>query len=142
MYKSQSGKECTFQQYIVEMMCIRNAQSKNQKLEPGFWNKDSWRKFYKLQIIKANALLRAFSQQAILAALNSKKGEKIWSLYWKDLPELIIIEEERIVSLKSKFDSTKENIVTKDDIEHMSNLEKTKPIPKKTNIQRLRDLDE
>jgi hypothetical protein len=142
MYKSQSGKECSFQQYIVEMMCIRNAKTKNEKLEPGFWNKDSWRKFYKLQIIKANSLKKAFSEQAILSALNSKKGEKIWSLYWRDLPELIIVEEERLESLKTRFDSVKEEIVTKEDIKHISNLEKTKQIPKKTNIDKLRELDE
>lgn len=142
MYKSQSGKECTCQQYLAELMCSRQAARNGEKIYPGFWNSERWRKTYKLQIIKANALLRVFSDRAIVAALNTKRGEVIWSLYWKDFAELIIIEEDRIARAEEKIENAKDIVLTEEDIEYQTKIEKTKQYSKKTKLDKLRELDE
>lgn len=141
MYKSQSGNECTCQQYLAELMCIRQAKKNGERLGPGFWNTDRWRKTYKLQIIKANALLRVFSERALVASLHTKKGELIWSLHWRDLAELVIIEENRIAQTEEKLDKAKDIELTKEDVEYHAQVEKTKQFNKKTQADRLRELD-
>lgn len=141
MYKSKlTGNECGFAQYLAELMCIRKAGLKGIVLKPGFWNTDAWRKVYRLQIIKANALKNAFSEEAIIASLFTKNGERIWSLYWRDLSSLIFIEEDRLISQREKLkNSTKTS--SEDDIEHYKSVEPTKQFIKKTEIEKLRELD-
>lgn len=141
MYKSRlTGNECGFAQYLAELMCIRKAKLQGLVLKPGFWNTDTWRKIYRLQIIKANALKNAFSEEAIIASLFTKNGERIWSLYWKDLSSLIFIEEDRLVTQKEKLKNS-EKTVTKEDIEHYQSTEPTKQFIKKTELEKLRELD-
>lgn len=141
MYKSQSGNECTCQQYLAELMCMRQAKKNGERLSLGFWNTDRWRKTYKLQIIKANALLRVFSEKALVASLHTKKGEAIWSLHWKNLAELVIIEEDRISQTEEKIAKATDIKLSEEDIEYHSQVEKTKQFNKKTEADRLRELD-
>jgi len=83
-YKHQStGEHCTCAAYIAEMMCMKNAEFKNQGSLPyKFWNIDPWTTTFLNQIIEANKLLKKYSEAGILKAIRSSEFEfqRIFSL--------------------------------------------------------------
>ena len=90
-YQSPStGEYCTSTQYMAELMCLRMAESSNEgSLGFKFWNKGKWKKTYQHQIILANRLVKEFDEKLLMQALNSKKGQSIYSLRNKRLVELV-----------------------------------------------------
>jgi len=83
-YKHQStGDYCTCAAYIAEIMCMKNAEFKNQGSLPyKFWNKDPWTTTFLHQIIEANKLLKKYSEAGILKAIRSPEFDlqRIFSL--------------------------------------------------------------
>ena len=65
-------EECSEAQYLTEIVTERYARSQNKSLQPKFWNNLEWKSFYRQQIIAANALLKLYSLQSIVNALNGK----------------------------------------------------------------------
>ena len=124
-YKSPStGDYCTGAQYIAEMMCQRMAENSNEgSLAYKFWNTGKWKKTYQLQIIAANRLVDEYDERAIIAALKSKRGQKIYSLRFPSLKEMI---EEQVEILKKPASSS---------------ATPRKPFGQKSNLQKLRELD-
>lgn len=82
-----SGVMCSAAQYIAEVMCLRKAERDNKgSLAFKFWNK-SQKKAYQAQIVAAQRLISEFSEDIILAFINSKEGQKIYSLgFYNPLP--------------------------------------------------------
>lgn len=133
-YKSPStGDYCTGAQYIAEMMCQRMAEKDNEgSLAYKFWNTKKWQKTYQLQVIAANRLVEKYEERAIIAALKSRRGLKIYSLRFPALKAMI---EEQVGILKKQ---DKEKPV----IDHAASSTKPrKPFGQKSSIQKLRDLD-
>lgn len=131
-YKSRStGNSCGPSQYITELICRRMADKDKEELPFKFWNRGKWRSIYRQQIIAAHGLLKIYDEEAIIAALLSKKGERIYSLRFKGLDDLIKIEQEKI----DKFD--KKDIKT---IEHKDKMSQPRK-PFNFNNSGLRDLD-
>jgi hypothetical protein len=81
-YKHEStGDYCTCAAYIAEIMCRKNAENKNVGSLPyKFWNKKPWDWTFKKQLFMANKLLKEFSEEAVVKAINSDKFKKIFSL--------------------------------------------------------------
>lgn len=81
-YKHEStGDYCTCAQYVAAIMCQRNAENKNVGSLPyKFWNKKPWDWTYKKQLWKANKLLKDYSEQALVKAINSDEFRGIFSL--------------------------------------------------------------
>lgn len=81
-YKHQStGEYCTCAAYVAEMMCMRNAENKNQGSLPyKFWSKKPWDWTFRRQINAAYKLLKQFSEEALVKAINSKEFSRIFSL--------------------------------------------------------------
>ena len=133
-YKSPStGEYCTGAQYISEMMCQRMAENNNEgSLAYKFWNTKKWQKTYQLQIIVANRLTDKYDERAIIAALKSKEGKKIYSLRFPNIEELIEGHESLIDKGEGKTISTEPN---------SSEAKPRKPFGEKSKIQKLRDLD-
>jgi hypothetical protein len=97
-FTNSSGKVCTPQHYLVELVCIR--KSKKQKIpmdSEKWWNHINWKKDYARQIALAHGLLKLFTPESIIAALNSKEGNWIFSLSFKGLAEIIKNNEVREV---------------------------------------------
>ena len=65
-----TNKEIIFERYVAELICIRLAAYKKEKLYPGFWSEPQWSRFYKFQIRLAYQLTRLYSQNALLKALD------------------------------------------------------------------------
>lgn len=72
MYKSHiDGRDLIPQRYIVELVCLKLAKIKNEKLEYGFWNTESWKSYYKFQIRLSYQLTQIYPHEAIVKTLKT-----------------------------------------------------------------------
>lgn len=117
VFKSpSSGVMCSAAQYIAEVMCIRKAERDNKgSLAFKFWNK-SQKKAYQAQIVAAQRLITEFGDDIIVAFINSKNGQKIYSLgYYNPLPfvkEMIQDFAKTYIPPKTTIEEPKEKIDT------------------------------
>ncbi len=81
-YKHEStGDYCTCSAYVAEIMCRKNAENKNQGSLPyKFWSKKPWDWTFKRQMFAANKILKQFSEEALVKAINSSEFKGIFSL--------------------------------------------------------------
>lgn len=81
-YKHEStGDHCTCAAYVAEIMCRRNAENKNEGSLPyKFWNKKPWNWTFRRQLYAANNLIKCFSEEAVVKAINSDEFRGIFSL--------------------------------------------------------------
>lgn len=75
-----TDKQVTAAQLITEKICERYAERYDKTLVYQFWSLMEWRKFFKLQMIFANALLKNYSCQAILDGLADNRARSVYSL--------------------------------------------------------------
>ena len=76
-----TGDFCTCSAYVAEIMCIRNAENKNEGSLPyKFWNKKPWNWTFQRQLMGANKLLKQFSEAALVKAIHSPEFKGIFSL--------------------------------------------------------------
>lgn len=83
-------------QYATELACEAKARSENKELPLNFWEIESWAKYFKSQIPAANKLLKKYSEEAVIKALLSSKGKKIYSLRAPWLIDLIEEEQKKV----------------------------------------------
>lgn len=76
-------------QHLAELMCGRIARKQSTSLAGPFWQDGPWKKTFLAQCRHANALLKAYSLQAILEALEGPQGRSVYSLGAKWLDELV-----------------------------------------------------
>jgi hypothetical protein len=130
--KYSNNKEVTAAQYITEIICERKALIDKDDLHYKFWIQKKWQIFYKNQIGSAHKLLKKYTAKAIIKALQSDKGKKIYSLR---APHLIpIIEQQQTLIDQENVVFTK-NINRKTDIIYKKNTNKNNIVSK------LKDLD-
>ena len=77
----QEGKPITGAQHLAELMVERQARILLKTTLPvKFASNPKFAKEFVKQVVIANRLLKLFSVQAILAALKTKQGQKVYSL--------------------------------------------------------------
>jgi hypothetical protein len=131
--KYSNGKSVTSAQYITELICEKWAKKEKKDLHYRFWLTPEWEKYYRNQIPSANALLKKYSDTAIIRALNNPKTERIYSLRAPHLPAIIEQEQRHIETENqtlSKVYERPENV----------SFGHTSPI-KRNIISKLKDLD-
>ena len=103
-YKHAStGDHCTCAQYVAAIMCQRNAENKNEGSLPyKFWNKKPWDWTYKKQLFKANSILKNYSEEALVKAIESPEFKGIFSLNHPKVIGIIKKYELQIEEQKSK----------------------------------------
>lgn len=112
--KYSNGKTVSASQYITEIICEHLAIKNKKDLHYRFWINKDWEIFYKSQIFSANKLLGKYSDKAIIAALKTPEGQKIYSLRAPHLIDIIVKQEkiletknnEQTVSIERNKDST------------------------------------
>ncbi len=109
LFSPNSKEPCKPAHYLAELAVTRHANYLKIPLPVKFWNTDEWKKEYKQQIIAANSLLKLFELEVILAALNSKDGNWIYSLNQPKLIDLAKREEARI-TIERKFAETSKKL--------------------------------
>src|SRR5687768_14677129 len=94
---SYGGGWITAQQLLAEVICARIARRDNVELVEGFWKSPRWSRECRLQLVLAASLLKEFSVAAVLAALKTTRGKRLYSLGLKSvLVPLIQAEQERL----------------------------------------------
>ncbi len=83
-------------QYLAEVMCERMAKKEGKDLYKHFWSDEKWIRPFKLQLRFANQLLKIYSFKAIINALNTFQGKKIWSLSAKWFDPIIKEEDKKL----------------------------------------------
>lgn len=115
------------------------AKKDGKTLPVKFWNNPTWAKVYKIQLLKANSLLKLYSVNAIIAAL--KRVPKAYSLHGKWLDIYFEEEQRKIDNAKEKQEiETEEAEEVKEEIKEV--VAETRPqfIEKKNIINKLKDL--
>lgn len=134
-YQSPStGDYCTAAQYITEILITRQAAKKGKKLPHKFWNVQPWKTQFRKQIFWVNGLLKTYSAEAVVAALNSKDGKYIYSTAFPKLDYLIELEQAKIDKLKEDVKTVEINRASEDSSPRQS-------FGKKTQLSKLRELD-
>lgn len=130
--KYSNGKTVSSAQYITEIICERKAQSSKEDLHYRFWVQKKWSAFYRNQIASAHKLLKKYSSKAIIKALETDVGRKIYSLRAPHLPPIIEQQED----LLSKENKTLKLDIVRNDKTTFGNA-KSKP----NILSKLRNLD-
>lgn len=89
-------------QYITELICENRAKSLNKDLPMKFWNLEEWKQYYIYQIKICDRLLRKYEATAIVNALKSQQGQKIYSLKVGWLENIIYAEQEKLNSQRKR----------------------------------------
>lgn len=79
----------TAAQYIIELICEKNAKLKKKDLPIKFWRLDEWDKFYRSQLRKTHSLLKKYDEKAIIQALNDTRAWNIYSLFAPWLEDIV-----------------------------------------------------
>jgi hypothetical protein len=111
--KYSNGKLVSPAQYITEIICEQKAKIDKEDLHYKFWLSKKWNLFYRNQIASANKLLKKYSAKAIINALLSDHGKKIFSLR---APHLIPIIDYEEAALKSQNSSLSKHIERKENV--------------------------
>jgi hypothetical protein len=125
-------KKVTPAQFITEMICERKAKKDGNDLHHRFWLSDKWNKYFRNQIPTANKLCKQFSARAIINALNTTAGLRIFSLR---APHLVPIIEQEEVKLAAQ------NTEMRKEVDRSEKKTFTKHKTKQNIISKLRELD-
>jgi hypothetical protein len=131
--KYSNGKTVSAAQYITEIICEHKAKKDKKDLHYRFWTTPYWSRFYRDQISSANKLLKDYSAEDIVLALNSQNAQKIYSLRAPFLKP--IIEE------ASKENSKKNKTLSKN-FDRQDKVKFRKHITNKNIISTLEDLED
>lgn len=122
-----SGKQCQAPQYFAEVMCMRKASKEKKHLPNNFWNSPLWMQHYRGQIVAAQNLLKYFSPELIIKALETKDCNWTYSLRYAG-----IIPAIKKLQAEEKIQKAKEERILEVDV----NNTLVKPIvPKKKTIK-------
>lgn len=84
---------------LAKMMIKRKADKQRKSLSEKFWNSLVWKKEFGQQMIAAFALLKLYSYESIIAALNHKDIQWVYSLRTKQIIPYIKDEETKRKSM-------------------------------------------
>lgn len=111
--KYSNNKTVSAAQYITELICERKAIKDKKDLHYRFWLSKEWSLFFRNQIASANKLLKQYEDKAIVNALLTDQGKKIFSLRAPHLPSII---EQEAGKLSQENKKLIKNIDRKTDI--------------------------
>ncbi len=131
--KYSNGKQVSAAQFITETICERKAQMNQEDLHYRFWLQKNWASFYRNQIGSAHKLLKEYSAKAIIRALNTNGGRRIYSLRAPHLIDMIQKEEQLLQTENTDFSL---------DINRDKNISYHKHTVKPNIISKLKDLDQ
>lgn len=135
--KYSNNKTVSAAQYITEIICEHRAVKEKKDLHFRFWLNKEWAKFFRDQIATANKLIKKYSAQSIIKALNSDKGLKIYSLR---APHLIGMIESAAHSIDQENQKIQDKKIVRNTID---SFESRKNISAKNNIlSKIKELED
>jgi len=100
--KYSPGRWITAAQFILELVCEKQASIKKKDLPIRFWRLPEWEKEYVSQTRAVNKLLKKYEPKAII---NAVKKRNIWSLRPKWVEDIIKEEQAKIPKIKIEKDA-------------------------------------
>jgi len=115
-------------------MCKKNAENKNEGSLPyKFWSKKPWDWTFKRQLFVANKLIKQFSEEGIVKAINSREFNRIFSL---NHPKVIsIIRKYHLIAKEQKNAEKKEVVYKENPTVRKKTYGKTSILQKLRNIE-------
>lgn len=133
--KYSNGKEVSAAQYITEIICEKKAKVDKKDLHFRFWVAKEWAAFYRNQIASANALLKKYSETAIIRALNNPSTARIYSLRAPSLVDTIK-KQQQILDAEAQKEPKIVNIQR--NIDNVGQTRKSKP----NILDKLKDIED
>lgn len=130
--KYSNGKTVSPAQYITELVCENKAKKDKLDLHYRFWTTKTWARYYKDQIASAYKLIKKYPIKAIVSALRSQEGQKIYSLR---APFLLPIIETKAQAI------AQENTDLTIDLDRTDKKTFRKTLPQKNIISKLKELE-
>jgi hypothetical protein len=128
-------------QYLAESMVARRARSSNITLPQKFWNVERWKRVFLMEVRHASRLLTLYSVEAIIKALRTKEGKRVYSFGAKWLDPLIA-EEQRLMDVAKAAQSLQPAVKeTEPTVVVGTNGPRPAFSPTKSKLNKLRDLD-
>lgn len=130
----------TPQAYLSENMCARQAAKSGDVLPNKFWVTDKHKRNFLTQLRFATSLLKLYSIEAIIAALKTFQGKRIYSLNANWLDPLIRNEQEKVERAKKKFDEAMKQeaeVIAEPESEE---IRPSFPANKQSTLSKLKDL--
>ncbi len=90
-------------QYIIEFLCEKKAKKEGKELPIQFWKLPEWAQFFKSQLRKCHSLIKQYSEEGIIRALNNPKGKSTYSLHAPWILPIIAEEHAKYLDDKSKI---------------------------------------
>ena len=118
-------KEQTSAQFIADLLCKRKGKKENIPTPPGYWSMPEWKVEYKKQILSANKFLKVYPLEVIVAVLNDKKLNWVYSLYCPSLKQALEVEMERY----SRSIVREEHLREKEELSKINSFESTESAP-------------
>jgi len=138
--KYAPGKFVTGAQYLIELLCERQAHLKQQTLPIYFWRNEAWEKEFKAQTRNINSLLKEYDLRALVHVLHA--NPKVYSLRAAWIKPKIEAAQKLVEADKARFarliKESQQNTIDRDTINT-----KTRPrVIKKNVLSQLFELDE
>ena len=133
--KYSNGKEVSAAQYITEIICEKKAKVDKKDLHFRFWVAKEWAAFYRNQIASANALLKKYSETAIIRALNNPSTARIYSLRAPSLVDTIK-KQQQLLDAEAQKEPKIVNIQR--NIDNVGQTRKSKP----NILDKLKDIED
>ena len=138
MQSKSSKTEVSSAQYLAEYVNARKAKKEKCELPSKYWNLPEWKTEYIRQVGQANALLKSFSIEAIISALNSKEFGWTYSLMTRGLIDVIQREEAKLLREKETIESLgRPKVVVYETQEPTECINVSKPVPKQNKFSGL-----
>ena len=99
------GGFVTAAQYILELICERQAVKEKVDLPVRFWNLPRWKATFVRQLRKVHKLLKSYNERAIINSI--KENPRIYSLLAPWFDELVE-KQQAILDTQRKLDDAKE----------------------------------
>lgn len=92
----------------------REAKKKFKSLPLKFWNLDEYKKQYKLTLFRANALVKAYSEDSLVRAICNNAW--LYSLFFPRMSELIETEEKFLAAQVAQVSKVEAPPVFEEDV--------------------------
>ncbi len=102
-------------------MCKRKGKKENIPTPPGYWSMPEWKIFFKQQILAANKLMKIYPFEVLVAAVNNKKTNWIYSLHYPGLKQILLEENSRYERSQKREERQREKMSKREEVVQTNN---------------------
>lgn len=116
-----SNQESRNDVFLADIMCKRKGKKENIPTPPGYWSMPEWKIFFKQQILAANKLMKIYPFEVLVAAVNNKKTNWIYSLHYPGLKQILLEENSRYERSQKREEQQREKMSKREEVVQTNN---------------------